>query len=282
MQPFYEVYGKRPKHELIIFFTLTFTITWGLAALLFLAPDLVAKVGGQRGILYYVAVYAPNIAALLCLGLLEGKAAYIQIFKAVLAPGSASRWLLWLAISFSLYPIGWLLMSALELDWLGTASASILFITVPITVLTTTYLLTDPGPLGEELGWRGYAMPRLLRLMHPISAGLMLGAIWALWHIPAFFVENSSQSGLTYWQFFGSLTAQGVLLTWLYLRTEGNWFFAGVIPHLVVNCSAAMMGFSVDKLMYALVPVVLACLALFDPIMRGNRLANHQGQSQEI
>jgi uncharacterized protein len=269
--PFFLAYGKRPKLELTIFFALTFLITWGLAAVLFLAPDFASRLGGSHGVLFYVAVYAPSLAALLCLGLLEGRTAYAQVFKAVAAPGSAPRWLLWLIISFAIFPIGWLAMSALGQEQIGSASASVLFITVPITVLTTTYVLTDPGPLGEELGWRGYAMPRLLRVMHPILAGLLIGAIWALWHIPAFFVENSSQSGLSYWQFFGSLTAQGVVLTWLYLRTGGNWFFAGFIPHLAINCSAAMQGFSVDKWMYPLVPVVLACLVVFDPIMRSNK-----------
>ena len=275
-EPFYEAYGKSPKRELEIFFGLTFCITWGLASLQLLVPDFVAIIpeppGAPKGDswLYYLAVYGPNISALICLGLFGGKAAYVQVFKALLAPSSLPRWLLWLAISFSIMPIGWLLMSALGISWIGKADALILFVTVPLALLTTNYLLYDAGTLGEELGWRGYAMPRLFRVMNPVPAGLLLGSIWAIWHAPAFLVGDDYQGGVQFIPFFISLTTQGVVLAWIYLRTGGNWFLAGVVPHAVVNCSTQLMGFSGDRWMYALVPLFLAALVSFDPAMRGN------------
>jgi len=49
-------------------------------------------------------------------------------------------------------------------------------------------LALDPGPLGEELGWRGFALPRMLTRWQPLAVSLILGLIWGVWHLPAFFI----------------------------------------------------------------------------------------------
>src|SRR3546814_20952371 len=61
-------------------------------------------------------------------------------------------------------------------------------------VLLAGHLFRDPGALGEELGWRGFALPRLLELMDARRASLLLGLVWAVWHLPAFFLSTLSQS----------------------------------------------------------------------------------------
>lgn len=276
---FYEAYGHRSRRELAVFFGLTFLLTWGLGTLYFIYPEIGAAVGSPPGgdefhnWLFYVAVFAPMLSGLLCTGIFEGPSGYARLFRAVLAPGNLSGWIFWLLLAFLILPLGWIAAStigrAFGFGWIGDANASILFHALPVTLLSTTYLLSDPGPLGEELGWRGYAMPRMLRLTSPVLAGTALGAIWAIWHIPGFLMSESAQSGLSFVQFFVSLTAQGVLICWLYLRSGGNWFIAGFVPHAVINCSASIHGFSVDRWMYPLVPIALAAaVSFFDPIMR--------------
>lgn len=285
MQMFYEAYGHRPLRELVTFFGLTFLLTWGLGALYFAYPGIGAAVGSPPGgdefhnWLFYVAVYAPTLSAIFGIGIFEGGSGYVRVLRAVLAPGNLSAWVFWLLVAFLILPLGWIIASmigsASGIEWLGRANPSILFHVLPLTLLGSTYLLSDAGPLGEEFGWRGYAMPRMLRIMSPVLAGIMLGAIWAIWHIPGFLMSESPQSGLSFVQFFSSLTAQGVLICWLYLRSGGNWFIAGFVPHAVINCSASIYGFSVDRWMYPLVPIAFAAaVSLFDPIMRKHTSQN--------
>lgn len=279
MTPFYEQYGKNPKHELWLFFSITFAITWGIAIAYFIEPSIAELVGGPPGAdvyhnwLYYTAVYAPLIATVILIAARDGWSGFRQLGSAVLKPGGLFRWFLWLLVAFSLFPVGWVtcafLADVLGIEGVGDADASILFVSLPITLIATTYLLYDPGPVGEEIGWRGYAMPRLLRLMTPFASGVVLGVIWAVWHIPAFLISASSQAELSFLQFLISLTSQGVIYCWLYLRTQGNWFFAGVVPHAVINGGANLGGFTVDAWIYALVPLITAILiVLADPRMR--------------
>jgi membrane protease YdiL (CAAX protease family) len=62
-------------------------------------------------------------------------------------------------------------------------------------VLTTIVAAIFGGPLGEEVGWRGYALPRLNDRFGRAWASVILGVIWAMWHLPVFFIAGMDQSG---------------------------------------------------------------------------------------
>ncbi|MEO1656470.1 MAG: CPBP family intramembrane glutamic endopeptidase [Pseudomonadota bacterium] len=279
---FLRPHAEKPASRLFLFFGLTFLITWGLAALLLIAPDFVDSVGGPdpqdpyASWLYYIAVYGPTLAALILLLVFQGPRGILQLGRDALAPGRPLSWVSWIALGYLILPIGWILFDhvgkAIGQEALfGTTSLRGLFWTAPVTLATTNYLLMDPGPVGEEPGWRGYAMPRLLLVMHPILAGALLGAIWGVWHLPAFLAAGSSQSedGLNFFWFCLSLTSQGVMMTWIYLRSRGNWFAAGLLPHAAVNVSSSIGAFANTGLMYPLAPVLWAVLICgLDPVMR--------------
>ncbi|MBY9007991.1 MAG: CPBP family intramembrane metalloprotease [Candidatus Lokiarchaeota archaeon] len=57
------------------------------------------------------------------------------------------------------------------------------------------------GPLSEETGWRGYALPKLQSRFNALISSILLGTIWACWHIPLWFVEGSSQSQMPFFIF---------------------------------------------------------------------------------
>ncbi len=94
------------------------------------------------------------------------------------------------------------------------------------------------GPLVEEPAWRGYALARLLQSHAPLAAGLMVGAAWAAWHLPLFFIEGTYQARLGIASaaaalFFGALLVDAVVLTWLVLRTGTVW--TAVVYHWSTN-----------------------------------------------
>ena len=89
-------------------------------------------------------------------------------------------------------------------------------------LLILVTLVTDPGPVGEELGWRGFALPRILRIRSPLGAAVVLGLIWGLWHGPTFFISSLTQSQLSIPLFFANVVALSIVMTWLHLQSGGD------------------------------------------------------------
>ena len=90
------------------------------------------------------------------------------------------------------------------------------------------------GPLGEEVGWRGYALPRLQSLLGERAASVMLGALWALWHWPVFFIPGLDQYGQPFIPYALYVTGLSVAFAWLYRNTRGSLLLA-VVMHTAVN-----------------------------------------------
>jgi membrane protease YdiL (CAAX protease family) len=76
------------------------------------------------------------------------------------------------------------------------------------------------APLGEEYGWRGYALPRLQSRMTPLNASLIIGVIWTLWHLPIFFVPGASPLDLL--RLLPLLLCGSAIYTWLYNVSGGS------------------------------------------------------------
>lgn len=135
-------------------------------------------------------------------------------------------------------------------------------VATPLILFTTAQILTNSGPLGEELGWRGYALPRLLDQWPPLIAGGMLGVIWTIWHVPAFLFSGIVTTPLSDlgWYALGTV-ALSLLMTWLFLRTRGSVLIAGIIPHFVINSLGAVGAWRTRPA--ETIALVLLAMALF-------------------
>lgn len=89
----------------------------------------------------------------------------------------------------------------------------------------------------EELGWRGFALPRLLEQFNAVTASLVIGAVWAVWHLPLFVLEGTSQFGGAFVPYLISLLALSILFTWLY-RGTGRSVLLAMILHASHNASS--------------------------------------------
>ena len=94
--------------------------------------------------------------------------------------------------------------------------------------------LADPGPLGEELGWRGFALPRLLEGRNALSAAVVLGIIWGVWHLPAFLIAGTPQSNMSFPILLIGAVALSVLMTWAFNGTRGSVLVA-ILIHWTFN-----------------------------------------------
>jgi membrane protease YdiL (CAAX protease family) len=96
---------------------------------------------------------------------------------------------------------------------------------LPLFVLIAA--LTDG--LGEELGWRGFALPRLLSRHAPWVASLVLALLWATWHLPLLWTEGRTLYGQPFWVLLLDLSAKSIIFTWVFLRTRGSVLVAALL-----------------------------------------------------
>lgn len=104
---------------------------------------------------------------------------------------------------------------------------------IPIVLLLLVILTLTDG-LGEELGWRGFALPRMLERQNAFAASILLGIVWAIWHLPLLGTDGSALDGTYFWLLIARLPATAVLYTWVYQHTNGS-VAAAVIFHGSLN-----------------------------------------------
>ena len=135
-----------------------------------------------------------------------------------------------------------------DLPWLAVATLLPLALTVPtwllgsltgsldfrLTPLSAVSFVIAVLIVGEEVGWRGFALPYLLRRQSALVASLVLGVIWALWHLPNFLLPGYPHRGLPIPAFVLMVAAYSILFTWLYGRTAGSLTVA-VVFHAAIN-----------------------------------------------
>jgi membrane protease YdiL (CAAX protease family) len=116
--------------------------------------------------------------------------------------------------------------------------------------------------VGEELGWRGYALPLLLEKRSAVTASLILGVLWGLWHLPTFLVPGTPQYGLPLPAFLLLTVEYSILMTWLFLHTKGSVLLATLL-HGAINLSQGLFLGGIDgATRYWLLSIVYGATAL--------------------
>ena len=241
-----------------IYLWLAFGITWGVGGLGLLAgnyqPEAASSFSAAR-LLHYIAAFGPSLAGLIMAGRVEGHAGVRRLLARALPTWSSVPWYFAVLVGFPAACLlaAWLLDPGFVA---GLPSPGRLLYLLPLT------LVTDTGPLGEEFGWRGFALPRLLARWGPLTAALILGVIWWAWHLPTFFIATLSQSHLSIPVFLINSLALSVIMTWLYQRTRGDLLLM-ILVHAAANATAEM-GFSFAAEVSAEVACAAAIVAFGD------------------
>ncbi len=112
----------------------------------------------------------------------------------------------------------------------------------PVGLLPLFLVLALTDGLGEELGWRGFALPRLLRRREPVVASLLLGVVWAVWHAPLYWTSGAVFEGAPVWLLLVQLPACAVSYTWVFLHTGGS-----VLPAVALHSALGLFGISLPQ-----------------------------------
>ena len=226
------------RYQLLAFFALTFAISWtlwlGLAAM---ALPITTTTGA---VLNVIAIFGPSIGAVL-LTIRLGQ------FRELLAGFSLSRLSgQWSVVALTLPMALMAIAIAISVALLRTPSPHLTRGVLGVLLIEFVRILFLGGPLGEELGWRGFALPRLQQHRTALTSGVLLGLIWGLWHIPLYFVPGTGQyevlrSGTSpafaIGGFVGWTIGLSVLFTWLFNQTRSSLVVV-ILFHAAVNLAA--------------------------------------------
>jgi len=230
------------------FFFLAYALTWVLLGPWFYIFNRIyhQKIPSWLWILAplaFIGGWGPTVAAVVVAARTGGRAAVRKLLRSITIWRVPVRWYL---ATFILPP----LMAAASLAIVdgGFATLRRFDAWAALTGIPAAYLLALPfGPLGEELGWRGFALPRLLPRFGPVKASLLLGGIWTLWHLPmmlwspgaslpSFMTLSLSSVGI----YAVQITAVTVMMTILFLETRGSVLLA-ICAHLAFNTGEAVL-----------------------------------------
>lgn len=131
--------------------------------------------------------------------------------------------------------------------------------------------------MGEEIGWRGYALPRLQLAYSALTASLIIGAVWAVWHLPLFLMDEPHSQIPIGW-YLPSTLAMAVLFTWLYNSTNGSLLIATLfhatiqVTNVFIPILPAAAG---DERPYVLSVVITVVAALLVVLVFGPRSLSH-------
>ena len=110
---------------------------------------------------------------------------------------------------------------------------------VSLWIAAPLFLLWGTFTNGEEIGWRGYALPRLQARHGALGASLVIGAVWAFWHVPKFLTAGSAQD-YSFWLYLFDMVATAVLYTWVFNSTGGSLLMVTLL-HAAVNTSTVFL-----------------------------------------
>jgi membrane protease YdiL (CAAX protease family) len=216
----------RGRRKVGVFLLLTFGWSWG-----FWGPKALAAEGLVEGVpvLPELGAFGPTVAAFILVTFTNGISGARRLARRAVRLNFPKRWLipaLFLTplIVFIALGVAIATDASLSFPWAGNPT---------ILPIAFGFIFFLGGPVQEEFGWRGYLLDPLQERLTALGGGLAVGLVWAIWHIPLFFIPSET----IYYQnpFLGfavSITLLSVLMTWVYNNTN-----ASLLPVLLFHTS---------------------------------------------
>ncbi len=272
-------------HDLLAYFVLTFLISWGTwIPMILTLPVLDIQYFGTGGmLLMLLGQWGPALSAVLIAALTRGKPGLKELFGRLKYRRGSARWfltagVLWTAIALaaSLWQAQ-ATNQALTIHWNQWSRI--------ISLLINALPLFFWGC--EEMGWRGFALPRLLDRWNALISSVILGLLWGAWHLPMFLWNiKGLNPGMPFYVYVAFTVSISIVMTWLLNHTQGSLLVA-IFFHFWVN--------QYTNYQYALLPVedpggsafmintlLLAAFAVLIVVVYGYRNFNRHPERSEL
>lgn len=251
--------APRSRRSPLVFFVLTLFLTWALwfaASALTDADDPGSYPRpGMPAFLFYLGVFAPAFVAIGLTAREKGRDGVLALIRSLVKWRVGFRWYV--------YAMGYMATIKLAAAVLHRVFAGEWppFGDLPwyLLLAATVFSTVVGGQSGEELGWRGYALPSLAERIGLGPASVLLGVVWAAWHLPLFFVPGTETTGASFPLYVIQVTALSVAIAWLYKRTNGSLLLTmlmhaainnttNIVPSLVQSPPTNPFGLSVSRI----------------------------------
>ena len=243
------------RHSLVIGIVLMFLLTW---------PIDLANAGAMPFevpfVVYITLGYGFVFASIIMTWITLGRDAVVTLLK---------RFLIW-RVGWKWYLVAFLLIPAIDImaiylsavltqmpvNFRAADAYEIFGQSANLILLIVPFFLFDALTNGEEIGWRGYVLPRLQAKYSSLTSSLILGVIWSIWHLPKF--VNNWESSSFMWYVVDTM-ALSVLLTWLYNNTKGSLLLVTLF-HASINTAGVMLPMDNTAIGINMSPSILAAL----------------------
>jgi len=264
-------------NSLFVFFALAFALMW----ICFFTVAFVSIPAGSPlgGALVLLGAFAPALAALAVTFRAEGRSGVIALLRRI------TRWSV--AAKYYVFALGFMIAVKLTAAMIYRASTSSWprFDTSQWYLIPFAIAFSTPFQAGEEIGWRGYALPRLADRFGLGTASVLLGFIWGLWHLPQFFIRDGDSYRQAFPVFVLQVTAMSVAFAWLYARTNGSLLLT-MLLHEAINNSKDIVpsgvlggtdtfGFHASRISWISLALLCASAAHFLNDMRKQHAGKH-------
>ena len=251
------------NHPLAAFLIVAYGFSWGIWGLL----------TALTGHIHWIGSFGPSIAAVVVVAIGEGKDGLRNLLRPIRQWRFGLGWDFFILIGCPLiFSIGlWAYILLGGAFSLSSDAVINQLIQVPIYYII---ILIIGGPLGEEIGWRGFALPRLLEHKSSLMASFYIFLMWFVWHLPLFWLPGAGQQGSPIGAYVLMIAAWSILFTWVYNGTSGS-LLSALLLHTSINTFSNFAS-GVDPAhangplwAYA---IVFAVLALVIALMRKQRM----------
>ncbi len=194
-----------------------------------------------------------------------------HLFRSTVSLNGSWGWILLSLISFPLIVLGGYFLTT----YLGTNETTFFFEQGTAAVLISIiFFMIFGGPLAQELGWRGFVIPRALPHLTPLNLSIILGVVWSFWFLPLYFngVYDSGIEGFAY-RFIWNIPL-AIFFTWMFIRSKGS-ILTMIVLHTSLILSFVSVYMHLEVITYGIMILlgIIVIISIVDPLMRKRNAA---------
>ena len=268
---------------LLRYFSFTYVLSWlwfGAAAYLLSCAGLSASSVG--GLVFLPGVIMPALVAIAMTARSEGRAGVWQLL------GGIVQWRV--NVWYYAFAAGYMIAIKLAGALIYRIAFDIwpVFGALPWYVIAVAVLISTPVQAGEEVGWRGYALPQLTKRFGLRGASIILGVIWAAWHLPFFFIPGGDNIGQSFPVYVIAVIGISVAMAWLYWKTNQSLLLV-MLMHASIDNTAGIVTSPVPatvnnpfSLPHAALPWIVATLICLSGAWFLVKMRNYHGRMPRL